>query len=271
MTYLAVEGRKQIYFEHFAGTGTGIALVHGWAVESRCWDGVLPSLLATGRPVITIDQRCCGRSDRDFADVSISALAADVVGVVEHLGLSRIVLNGWSLGGAVAVAAAVALGSTLAGLALTGAATPRYTRAADFPHGGTVEDVQGTIAGIAADRATTFEGVAGAVFARPQSPAQLKFMAEMFMASSPRAYATLLDLATLDQRSLLPRIGAPTLLLHGADDLFVPLATARAAAALLPSATLSVYPDCGHAPFIEAQARYAGELTSFLAQCQQQP
>ena len=106
MTYLAVEGRKQIYFEHFAGTGTGIALVHGWAVESRCWDGVLPSLLATGRPVITIDQRCCGRSDRDFADVSISALAADVVGVVEHLGLSRIVLNGWSLGGAVAVAAA---------------------------------------------------------------------------------------------------------------------------------------------------------------------
>ena len=264
MSFLAVEGSKQIYYEHFAGTGTAIVLVHGWAVDSRCWDGVLPALLATGRPVISIDHRCCGRSDRDFTDVSVDAIAADVVRLVGHLGLQQVVLNGWSLGGAVVVDAAFALGGRLAGLVLTGAATPRYTRCADFPHGGTVEDVQGTIANIQAGRAMAFEGVAGAVFAQPPGAAQLAFVARMFLDSSPRAYGTLLDLATLDQRSVLPRIAAPTLLMHGADDLFVTLDTARAAASQLPDATLSVYPNCGHAPFLEAQARYCDELIAFL-------
>ena len=267
MSYLAVEGSKQIYFEHHAGSGTAIMLVHGWAVDSRCWDGVLPALIATGRPVITIDHRGCGRSDRDFADVSIAAIAADVVRVVDHLGVQRIVLNGWSLGGAVAVAAAVVLGARLAGLVLTGGATPRYTATADFPLGGTIEAVQATIAGIDADRATAFAGVAGAVFASPPSDAQLAFVARMFLDSSPRAYSTLLDLATIEQRSLLPRITAPALLAHGSNDLFVPLAIAEAGKKLLTNATLSVYPNCGHAPFIEARARYLEELTEFVGRC----
>ena len=266
MSYLAVEGSKQIYFEHFAGTGTAILLVHGWAVESRCWDGVLPALIATGRPIITIDHRCCGRSDRDFADVSIKAIAGDVLRLVDHLGLQRVVLNGWSLGGAVVVEAAVALGARLAGLVLTGGATPRYTQTADFPYGGNEADVQGTIAGIQADRATTFAGVAGAVFAVQPSAAVLAFVAEMFLASSPRAYGTLLDLAIIDQRAHLPRITAPTLIAHGTSDVFVPLDIARAAMKLLPNATLSVYENCGHAPFMEAQVRYTNELTAFLAQ-----
>jgi pimeloyl-ACP methyl ester carboxylesterase len=88
----------------------------------------------------------------------------------------------------------------------------------------------------------------------------------MFVDSSPRAYATLLDLAPLEQRGLLPKINAPALLLHGADDAFVPLDVARAAAALLPDARLSIYPNCGHAPFLEEQARYCQELTAFLQQ-----
>ena len=37
--------------------------------------------------------------DHDFEDLSIAAIAADVT--VDHLALSSVVLNGWSLGGAV--------------------------------------------------------------------------------------------------------------------------------------------------------------------------
>ncbi len=264
MSHLAVEGSKQIYFEHHAGRGTPMVLVHGWGVDSRCWDGVLPALLEAGHGVITLDHRCCGRSDRDFADVSVTAIAGDVVRVVEHLQLERVALNGWSLGGAVVVDAAVALGRRLAGLVLTGGATPRYTRTADFEHGGTADDVEGTIAALRADRVNTFEGVSRAVFAAQPSAALLAFVARMFLDASPRAYATLLDLATVDQRALLPKISAPALLLHGDQDAFVPLTIAQAAAKLLPKAKLSTYAGCGHAPFLEDPARYNREVVDFM-------
>ena len=264
MAYLAVEGTKRIYYEHFEGSGVPIVLVHGWAVDSRCWDGVLPALFETGRGVITLDQRCCGRSDRDFNDVSINAIASDVVRLADHLALNRVVLNGWSLGGAVVVNAAAGLRDRLAGLVLTGGATPRYTGTADFPYGATVADVQATIAGIAENRAVAFEGVARAVFATQPDAAQLNNVARMFLDSSPRAYATLLDLASLDQRDTLPNLRVPALLLHGDADAFVPLDIAKSAASLLHDARLSVFAKCGHAPFLEARARYCRELTDFL-------
>ena len=264
MAYIEVEQRKRVYFEHFEGRGTAMLLVHGWGVDSRCWDTTLPALLATGRPIISIDHRACGRSDRDFSDVSVGAIARDVVALVTHLELQSVVLNGWSLGGAVVVDAAARLGARVGGLVLTGGATPRYTQAADFPWGGTHEVVQGTIDAITADRAGTFAGVARAVFAEDPGAAQLSNMAGMFLDASPRAYGTLLDLANVDQRALLPKITAPALLAHGDADQFVPLDVARAAAAALPNATLSVYPGCGHAPFLEARDRYIGELVAFL-------
>ena len=90
-------------------------------------------------------------------------------------------------------------------------------------------------------------------------------MGGLFLHSGARAYGTLRDLADVDQRTLLPRIRVPTLLAHGDADQFVSLDIARAAAALLPDATLSIYPDCGHAPFLEARSRYLEELQAFLA------
>jgi len=268
MPLIEVEQGRRIYYERRAGSGVPIVLVHGWAVDSRCWTPVVPALLRAGVPVITFDHRCCGRSDDDFDDVSVQALADDVVRLLDRCEIPRAILNGWSLGGAVAVAAAAQLRERSAGLVLTGAATPRYTRRDDFPYGGTAADVQATIAAIDADRAGAFANVARAVFAAAPDAAQLEFVASMFLASSPRAYATLLDLATLDQRALLPALAAPALLLHGADDRFVPVDIARFAADSLPAATLSVYPNCGHAPFLEAPARYADELVAFARNAQ---
>jgi non-heme chloroperoxidase len=264
LAYLRVERDRQIYFEHHAGAGTPIVLVHGWAVDSRCWDGVVGALLDAGRAVVTLDHRCCGRSDRDFADVSVAAIAADVVRLVDGLSLPRVVLNGWSLGGAVVVAAAAKLADRVAGLVLTGAATPRYTRCADFRFGADAADVHATIAAIRADRAEAFHGIARAVFAQAPGAPQLDFVARQFLDSGPRAYTTLLDLAQIDQRDLLRALQAPTLSMHGADDAFVPLDVARAATELLANAHLTAYPNCGHAPFLEAQARYCDELLEFL-------
>ena len=163
-------------------------------MTSRCWDTTLPALLAAGHAVVTLDHRACGRSDKDFTDTSIAAIASDVVALVEHLGLRSPVLNGWSLGGAVVIEAAARLGSNLAGLVLTGGATPRYTSAEGWPYGGTPADVEGVLAGLAADRASTFRAVAGAVCVKPVGADVVESMWLQFMENGPRADLTLRDL-----------------------------------------------------------------------------
>ena len=134
MGRLAVEGDRQIHFEHYGGgSKPTVVLSHGWGMGCRVWDNTVARLVDAGHGVVIYDQRCCGQSDKDFADVSIEALGADLAALCRHLRLAAPVLNGWSLGGAVAVDAAARLGNEVGGLVLTGGATPRYTQGGGLP------------------------------------------------------------------------------------------------------------------------------------------
>ncbi|MCB1293266.1 MAG: alpha/beta hydrolase [Gordonia sp.] len=262
--YLATEQDRSIYFEHHAGEGRPVVLVHGWGACTRCWDTTAPALSAAGHEVVSLDLRACGRSDKDFDDVSIDALAGDVVKLVDHLGLDRPVINGWSLGGGVATAAVAALGDRAGGLVLTGGASPRYTVADGWDHGGTVEGVAEVLAAAAANRADTFRGVAAAVCAKAPSDDTLNWIWGMFMEMGPRGDESLRDLSHMDLRTELAAIDVPILSLHGTEDAFVPLSGAQAAVDLAKSATLVEFPGVGHAPFLEDRDRYLSELTGFL-------
>jgi pimeloyl-ACP methyl ester carboxylesterase len=63
----------------------------------------------------------------------------------------------------------------------------------------------------------------------------------------------------------LPKIKSPTLILHGADDLFSPAANADLLATRIPDARAHVIPGARHAYFHEYQA-IAGQLVrDFIA------
>lgn len=263
MGYLPVENDRSIYYEHHRGSGRPIVLVHGWGANARAWDTTLPALLANGNEVVTLDQRCCGRSDKDFEEVSIAALGEDVVRLVDHLSLDRPVINGWSLGGAVATAAVAKLGDRASGLVLTGGASPRYTATDDWPHGGTTADVEGILDALAANRAATLRGVAEAVCAENPGEAVLDWLWDMFMEMGPRGDQSLRDLAEVDLRKELAGLEVPILLLHGRADTFVPYSQAEAVTELNSRAELVEFAG-GHAPFLEDRDRYLGALTEFL-------
>lgn len=264
MGFLDVENGCRIYFEQHSGRGAPVVLVHGWGASARCWDPVTPALRANGNTVVLLDQRACGRSDKDFDDVSIDALGSDLVKLCEHLSLSRPVLNGWSMAGAVVVDAAAKLGSATGGVVLTGGASPRYTAASDWPHGGTMEDVEAVLGAAEADPANTFWGVAEAVCANRPSEHTLRWMWTMFMEQGIRGHDSLRDLGRVDQRKQIATIEVPTLLLHGTQDGFVPFSAAQAATELFAKSRLVEFADCGHAPFLENRELYLAELTAFL-------
>lgn len=264
MAYISTETGHRIYFEHHAGHRLPVLLVHGWGTSCRVWDTTLSSLLAAGHEVVTFDQRGCGQSDKDFPENTISLGATDALAVLRAAGVRRAVVNGWSLGGAIATETAHRLGADCAGLVLTAAATPRYVQAPDYPYGNPPGAPTATVDILRQDRANFLDGLTKAVCAVPQSPAMNAWMWSIFMQTSPCADAALAELDTLDQRAMLAALDIPILSFIGTKDVFVPPDVGRSVAGIARHLRTVEFEDCGHAPFIEDAPRYRAELLEFV-------
>jgi non-heme chloroperoxidase len=265
MTFLTREQGKQVYFEDYGSGDSAIVLVHGWGMGVRTWDYTLPRLVAAGHRVVLMDHRGCGQSSKDFADMGIQAIADDLVALVQELGLKQVVLNGWSLGGAVVVEAARQLGETCSGLVLTCAATPCYLQKPDYPHGGTDEALAETMGAMAADRVNFLAALSAGVCASEVSQQVVDWMWAIFMESSPLAAQALGELGALDQRGILETFKMPVLSFVGAADGVVDANVCRSVTDYVAHARVVECPISGHAPFIEEAELYHGELLTFLA------
>jgi pimeloyl-ACP methyl ester carboxylesterase len=101
-----------------AGGGPAVVFIPSLAGTIRQWSAQLDHIRRTRRAV-AIEVRGHGRSavPKD-ADYSLDAMARDVDAVVRHLGISRAVVVGHSMGGGVALAYAAAHPERVAGLFL---------------------------------------------------------------------------------------------------------------------------------------------------------
>ena len=83
--------------------GATFVLVHGLASNARLWDGVARSLAARGHPSVALDQRGHGLSDKPDDGYDFATITADLVGVMDQLGLTLPIVVGQSWGGNVAL------------------------------------------------------------------------------------------------------------------------------------------------------------------------
>ena len=96
-------GGVKIAFDD-VGEGDPILLLHGFAADSRLnWtlSGWYKSLNHAGFRVIAMDSRGHGRSDKptDKSDYAPEVIAADIIGLLDHLSLKKVDLFGYSMGG----------------------------------------------------------------------------------------------------------------------------------------------------------------------------
>jgi pimeloyl-ACP methyl ester carboxylesterase len=82
------------------GTGTPIVLLHGLASQRRFWN--LVAMRLAGAPILALDQRGHGDSDRPEDGYDGSTVARDLATALDALGWSRAVVVGHSWGGSVA-------------------------------------------------------------------------------------------------------------------------------------------------------------------------
>lgn len=100
-------GEVELFVHDTGGALSAVMLLHGLGGHAAEWAEVARRLAGSHR-VIAFDQRGHGRSTTAPGDVSRQAHVADVVGVLDHLGLHQVTLIGQSMGAHTALLVAAA-------------------------------------------------------------------------------------------------------------------------------------------------------------------
>src|SRR2546422_2948353 len=111
-----------------AGRGEALILVHGLADDHRAWRRALPDLMLRHR-VILYDLRGHSQTSLGNPDGTLRQLGADLITLMDALGVERAHVAGFSLGGTIAMRAAIDHPDRVGGLALV-ATSSRVGRSA---------------------------------------------------------------------------------------------------------------------------------------------
>jgi pimeloyl-ACP methyl ester carboxylesterase len=246
------------------GDGDPLVLVHGLAYDRAGW-GRLPDLLADHFTVVLLDNRGVGESDAPGGPYTVAQLAADVAAVLEAAAIERTNVLGVSLGGYVAQEFALTYPDRLEKLVLCSTA-PGGPKAYPMP--------QATVEVFA--RYPTMEREAGlrmfvenslgqrGVRDRPELVEEI-FAYRLGHAPSVAAWRAQAEAgATYDSHDRIGAIAAPTLVLHGGEDIVVDPRNAELLDELIPNAHLELVPERGHLLVWEDSDRVAELVTEFL-------
>ncbi len=217
------------------GEGPPLVSVPGWGGNTELeWE--LPEFrafierLARRCLLVWFDRRGVGASQREVDDLSLEAHVADIDAVADQLELERFDLIGYIDSAAVSVAYAAQRQERVSRLVLW----------APYPCGEEIikpEAARSLVELIRGNWSLARRAMADIVFPTGPTEAQRSWSNQIRESMSPETAAKYLEFQTsVDVRTFLPRVKAPTLVLHRRRDRNVPISAGRAAAALIPDA-----------------------------------
>jgi pimeloyl-ACP methyl ester carboxylesterase len=271
MPRAALSGGIELEFETFGSSDDpALLLIGGFTAQLISWDdGFCQQLASGGRFVIRFDNRDCGMSTTlDGVEVDVGAvmsaalarqpippvpytlsdMAADAVGLLDHLGIDQAHVLGASMGGMIAQTVAIEHPSRVASLisvmSMTG--EPEYGTPAP-------EALAVLLTPPPTDRAAYIASAAAtAVWSsrrwfdvdRIQALYGRSFDRRFYPEGAPRQLAAIY--ASGPRTDTLPTVTAPTLVIHGLDDTLISPSGGRRTAELVPGASLLTVADMGH-------------------------
>jgi pimeloyl-ACP methyl ester carboxylesterase len=241
------------------------------------WDPALVNALATERDVIAFDHAGVGLSS-GTTPRTIKDTAVDTLAFMAGIGVRRVDVLGFSMGGYTAQELAL----------LRPAAVRRMVLAATAPRGGPgIHGWPDDIFARAEADEPRLDDYLYTFFSHTESGQRsgLEFLGRYIEREQDRdlpvsrearqaQYEAIVEWGAPDYAALdrLAAIRQPTLVALGDQDLVVPPRTSYLLGSLLPNARVSTYPDSGHGFMFQHHETFAREALAFLAEgCQDRP
>lgn len=264
-------GSVEIEYEEM-GTrgGPTVLLIMGFTAQMIGWpDSFCQGLVDEGFHVVRFDNRDCGLSTKldgvtvdvdsvmaaAFADqppppvpYTLSDMASDAVGLLDHLGVERAHVIGASMGGMIAQHVAIEHRSRVVSLTSIMSMTGEPEFGSPLP-----EAAEVLLAPPASERDRyVAEAIKYQVWMsrryfdpeRVQSDAARSFDRSFYPDGSPRQLAAIY--ASGRRTEGLQKLDVPTLVIHGRDDTLIPPTGGQRTAELVPGSTLLLVADMGH-------------------------
>jgi pimeloyl-ACP methyl ester carboxylesterase len=255
-----------LYYE-LHGSGEPLLWIGGLGANVREIPYLIQSY-ARHHAFIVYDGRGNGRSDKPEEDYSITGFAADAAGLLDALGIESAYGYGSSMGGMIAQEVALLHPERVRALVL-GCTTPGAVRG--------VRPNEMTVRQIVENQALTGDAALEAGWALGYSPGYISsHKAELFararhaaeLAAPRESYMRqVIAAAKHDTHDRLEYIQCPTLIIHGSDDLMIPVGNAYILKRGIPHAELYILQGMGHGYNLEAQFEADRVVLEFLARC----
>ena len=259
---LARNGNTKLYWES-TGHGPAVLLIAGQRMTITGWWSTIP-VLARGFRVIAFDNRDTGRSDHVAWPYTVPHMADDAAAVLDAAEEGSAHIYGLSLGGMVAQelalrhpdrVRALVLGASSAGGA--GAVLPGPMPMTYYARAGTLGSEEAEWAAVPytygeSTRRLHANRIAENIAHRMITPTDtLAFLHQTVAAAAHNAFER------------LGKITAPTLVVHGEQDVVVPPTNGVLLAERIPGARLRLWPRAGHL-YIVDEPRADREIARFL-------
>ncbi|MED2974872.1 alpha/beta hydrolase [Fictibacillus sp. B-59209] len=256
--FVTVEPGVNLYVEDLnPGGNKTIVFLHGWPLSHKQFEYQFDVLPAMGYRCIGIDWRGFGNSDKPISGYTLNRLADDIRTVVGTLQLENFTLVGHSTGGAIAIRYMSRYnGYGVSQLVLVDAAAPT---------GFTAETANNFLKEALNDRPKMMQDVTdGFFFQYVTRPFSDWFFQMGLQAAGWSTAAVIVLLRDENLNEDLPKIVAPTLIIHGIHDKVIPFSQAQELNQKIRNSKLVPFQYSGHGPFWEERGRFNQLLAQYI-------
>lgn len=245
------------------GAGTAVVLIHGFPLCRGMWKPQTNRLIEAGYRVIAPDLRGFGGSDAPEGPYSMELFAADVVALLDHLGIEKAVICGMSMGGYVLFNLCERYPERLLGACFI---TTRATADDEAVKARRLEQAQNVQKFGPQVVADIFEKVLFAENSLTERPKLVSEVCGWMVANASTGLAGGL-LAMRERKDYTPHLGSihvPSLVIGAAGDKAAPPENAERIASGIPGCKLCLIPDAGHLANLENSGAFNKCLVEFL-------